>query len=152
MSPATQPEVADDASSSTGGAVADQVETNTGLDENVAAALSYVLGWLTGIVMFLVESDNNRVRFHAAQSIVVFGSLFVLSIGVSVIQGILSASMSLTGTGGSIAFGLLSTLIGVVSLGVWIGTLVLWIYLIVRTYQGQDPRIPVAAGIADGFA
>lgn len=152
MSTTTQSRDADDVPSSTDDTGVREAETSTGLDENAAAALSYVLGWLTGIVMFLVESDNEHVRFHAAQSIVVFGGLFVLSIAISVIQGAFSATASLGGTGGSIAFGLLSMLIGLVSFVVWIAALVLWVYLMVRAYQGHDPRVPIAAGIAENFA
>jgi len=118
-------------------------ETETGLEENVAAALSYVLGFITGIIMFLVESENDHVRFHAAQSIVVFGALFVVSIAMSFIRAIAGLSDILGFIVGAI-FGL----IGIV---LWLGGFILWIYLLVRTYQGKNPRIPVAAGIADGF-
>jgi hypothetical protein len=47
--------------------------TNTELDDNVAAALSDVLGWITGGAMYLLEPDHETILFHAAQSIVVFG-------------------------------------------------------------------------------
>lgn len=40
--------------------------TNSGLDENAATAVCYVLGWLTGFVMYFVESDTASVRSHAA--------------------------------------------------------------------------------------
>ena len=48
-----------------------------GLSENTAAALSYVLGWLTGIIFFLIDK-RPYVRFHAAQSIVTFGGLHII--------------------------------------------------------------------------
>jgi uncharacterized membrane protein len=126
--------------------------TQTGLDENVAAALAYVLGWITGIVMYVVESDNRTVRFHAAQSVVVFGGLFVVSVALSFVQGALSLALSPLGTGGNVALGLLSMVLGLVSAVIGIGGFVLWVYLLVRTYQGGDPRIPVAAGIAENIA
>jgi len=46
-------------------------KTSLGLDENIEGALCYVLGWLTGIVFFVLEKDNRFVKFHAMQSIVV---------------------------------------------------------------------------------
>ena len=49
----------------------------TGLSENAAATLSYVLGWLTGIIFYLIDS-RPYVRFHAAQSIVTFGGLNII--------------------------------------------------------------------------
>lgn len=118
-------------------------QTETGLDENVAAALSYALGFLTGLVMFLIESESDHVRFHASQSIVVFGALFVASIALSFIQAIVTFS--------DIIGFILGPILGLLSLVLWVGGLVLWIYLIARTYQGKDPRIPVAAGVADNL-
>ena len=52
-------------------------KTSTGLDENIAGLLCYVLGWVSGIVFILIERENKFVRFHAIQSIVVFGVLTV---------------------------------------------------------------------------
>ena len=46
--------------------------TALGVSENVASLLTYVLGWITGIVFLLVEKENKTVRFHAWQSIAVF--------------------------------------------------------------------------------
>ncbi len=118
-------------------------ETETGLEENAAAALSYVLGFLTGIVMFIVESENDHVRFHAAQSIVISGALFVASITLSVVNFV-------AGFIDIIGF-VVGLLVGLFNLVLWLGGFVLWIYLIVRTYQGEDPRVPVAAGVADSL-
>lgn len=53
---------------------------------NVAAALAYALGFLTGIVIYLIETENDHVRFHAAQSMVVFGGIVVVSIALNFIQ------------------------------------------------------------------
>ncbi|MEF8802018.1 MAG: hypothetical protein V5A56_13465 [Halolamina sp.] len=116
-------------------------ETETGLDQNIAATLAYVLGPLSGIVMFLVESENDHIRFHGAQSIVVFGGLFVASIALSFIQIIAGFSDIL-----QLLLGAILSLLGLV---LWLGGVILWVYLIVRTYQGKDPQIPVAAGIAE---
>ena len=51
--------------------------TQSGLPENVAALLSYVLGWITGLVFLLIDK-RPYVKFHAAQSIVVFLGLHLL--------------------------------------------------------------------------
>ena len=125
--------------------------TQTGLDENVAAALSYVLGWLTGIGMYLLESENETIRFHAAQSIVVFGGLFVVSLAIGFLQGTLSLMLSSVGPG-NVVFGVVSIVFGLMSTVIGIAGVVLWLYLLLRTYQGQTPRIPVAAGVADSIA
>lgn len=109
-----------------------------GLSENVAGLLAYLVGWITGIIFLLIDK-RPWVRFQAAQSIVVFGGLFVIRIAL----GIMSISI-----GGLIGFGL------VAMLGMLIGliTLVLWILLMVKAYKHETFRVPIAAGIADGIA
>jgi len=47
------------------------------MEENVSGLLCYAGGWLTGLV-FLLTDKRPFVRFHAAQSVVVFGSLNIL--------------------------------------------------------------------------
>src|ERR1019366_2647307 len=57
-----------------------------GMSENTAATLSYVLGWLTGIIFFLIDK-RPYVRFHAAQSIVTFGGLHIIRVVLAMIFG-----------------------------------------------------------------
>lgn len=109
-----------------------------GLSENVAGLLAYLLGWLTGIIFLLIDK-RPWVRFQAAQSIVVFGGLFVLRIAL----GIMTISI-----GGLIGFGL----VGMLGMLIGLITLVLWILLMVKAYKHETFRVPIAAGIADGIA
>jgi uncharacterized membrane protein len=109
-----------------------------GMDENVAGLLCYVLGWLTGIIFLLIDK-RPFVKFHAAQSIVVFGGLTVLRIGLAIMGGM---------TGGLIGWGFYSML----SLILGLLTLVLWILLMVKAYQHELFKVPVAAPIAEGIA
>lgn len=94
----------------------------TGLPKNTAAALSYVLGWLTGIVFLLIEKEP-FVRFHAMQSIVVFGALTILSF-VPLIGWILSPLVMIVG-------------------------FVLWLVLIFKAYQGEKYKLPVVGDFAE---
>jgi len=128
----------------TGEAVVAHTAPNTqpGMAENVAGLLCYLLGWLTGIIFFLIDK-RPFVRFHAAQSIVVFGGLHILNIAVGIIFG--AGMMMSRGFG---AFGLGAALYGLISLV----ALVLWVVLMVKAYQGQKFEVPVAAGIAKSFA
>lgn len=127
-------------------------QTSTGLDQNVATTVAYVLGWLTGLIMFLVESDNDHIRFHAAQSIVVFGALTVVSILLTFIQGAIASALVAAGPGGSAILGFLSAIFGLVSLVFNLFVLGLWIYLLIKSYQGDDPRVPLGASIAESIA
>ncbi|SDL69006.1 DUF4870 domain-containing protein [Halarsenatibacter silvermanii] len=101
-------------------------ETALGIDENFEAVLCYVLGWLTGILFLVVEKKNEYVRFHAMQSLVVFLSLFILSVVIGWIP-----------------------IIGwLISILIFITGLVLWILLMVKAYQGETYRLPYAGEFA----
>ncbi len=102
------------------------VKTSTGLEENVAGLLCYVLGWVTGLVFILLEQENKFVRFHAMQSIIVFGSLSVLSILTPFIW-------------------IFAPLLGLLGF-------VLWIILIIRAYQGVMYKLPVVGDLAEKWA
>ena len=117
-------------------------ETSLGMDQNVAAAVAYILGFLSGLVVFFAEDENQQLRWHGAQSMVVFGGLVI---GVWVLNTVLWTlfwSISNFGIWGIIS--LLTTLL-------WLGIFVMWIYLVVTAYQGKTVRVPVAGGIADGL-
>jgi uncharacterized membrane protein len=119
-------------------------KSNLGLSENGAALLSYVLGWLTGLIVFLIDK-RPYVRFHAAQSIVVFGGLHVIQVVVATTFG-LGWGFGGVGPMGRLGAGLivLDTL-NLLSLA-------LWIVCIVKAYQGVRFKVPVAGGIAEQLA
>lgn len=112
--------------------------TSMGMQANVAAGLSYVLGWITGLVFFLVEKQNPFVRFHAMQSILFFGGLTVLDIVLNIIQfaGIPFISLFALCIGG---------LIGLVGL-------VGWIILLINAFQGKYFKLPVIGDYAERYA
>ena len=95
-----------------------EAKTNSGMSKNVAGALAYVLGPVTGLVFYLINSDP-FVRFHAKQAIVVFGGLFVLEwvMGMTII---------------------LLPLIPLVS----IAGFILWLVLILKAYKGEQWSVP----------
>ena len=103
-------------------------KTSTGLDENVAGLLCYVLGWVSGVIFLLLEQENKFVRFHAIQSIWVFGVLTVASIVLGWIPFI-----------GDLIFRPLLGILG----------LVLWIVLMIKAYQGTRYKLPWAGDLAE---
>ena len=122
-----------------------QAAAGSGLDENVAALLAYVLGWLTGLIFFLIDK-RPYVRFHAMQSIITFGALHILQI-VLITGGVFGGILS--GMGGGFLMGGLSFLLyGVFSLVI----LVTWVLCMVKAYQGQRFKLPVVGNIAEGYA
>ena len=116
----------------------------------MAGALSYLFGLVSGLIVYLIEQDNPFVRFHAAQSIVLSGLLFVASIVLSVVGTIVSTVL-FTSTSTFFLGSVVSLVIGLVWLALTLGTFVLWLYLMFQAYQGETPRLPIAAGIADSL-
>jgi len=114
----------------------------SGLSENTAALLSYVLGWITGLIFFLIDS-RPFVRFHAAQSLVTFGGLHIIRIVLGAVFG-----FGWWYYGGWANLGIGALLLG--ALGVI--SLVLWIVCMVRAYQGVRFKVPIAGDIAEGIA
>jgi|SRR5579871_1111418 len=114
----------------------------SGLSENVAALLAYAFGWVTGIIFLLVDK-RPFVRFHAAQSIVVFGGLHLIGIAIGIAFGagfMMMGGIGVVGVGGAL-YGLIE-LVG----------FILWILLMVKAYQHQKFEVPIAAGIAKSFS
>ncbi len=104
----------------------------TGLAPNVAGALSYLLGPITGVLFLVLEKESRFVRFHAAQSIGVSIVLVAVNVALMVLSAILGF-LPIIGWLISIA---LSLVLGMASL-------VLWLYLMYRAYQGDEWEVPV---------
>ncbi|MFC1968855.1 DUF4870 domain-containing protein [Chloroflexota bacterium] len=102
-------------------------KTSMGLEPNLAGLLCYVLGWVTGLIFFIMEKENQFVRFHAMQSIVVFGALMIVSIILSFIPFI----------GWVIGW-----LLGVLSF-------ILWIILMLKAYKGERYKLPWVGDFAE---
>ena len=116
-------------------------KSSRGLSENGAALLSYVLGWLTGLIVFLIDK-RPYVRFHAAQSIVVFGGLHVIQVLVVTTFGLG------WGFGGVAAMDRLGA--GLILLDALnLLSLVLWVVCMVKAYQGVKFKVPLAGEIAE---
>ena len=63
--------------------------TTLGLGERLESVLAYLFGWISGIILFIFEK-NRTVRWHAAQSMVTFGTLSLILSGVWILKGMLS--------------------------------------------------------------
>ena len=102
-------------------------KTSMGLEPNIAGLLCYVVGWVTGIIFLILEKENRFVRFHAMQSIVVFGTLTVVYIILGFIPFI-----------GLVINWILSA-----------GAFILWVVLMFKAYQGQTYKLPWAGNFAE---
>jgi uncharacterized membrane protein len=102
-------------------------KTSTGLEANLAAALSYLVGFVTGIAFLVLEKENRFVRFHAMQSTLVFSGVVVIDILLQIVP-----------------------LVGalVVVFVVIPASAVLWLVLMFKAYQGEDFKLPMIGRIA----
>lgn len=108
-----------------------------GITDNVAGALCYVLGLITGVLFLVLApyNQNKSVRFHAFQSIL----FHVAFIGVWIVEAVVGMLMPW-----SVSF--ILSLLGFV---LFLGCLALWVLLIVKAYQGQRFKLPVIGDIAE---
>ena len=102
-------------------------KTSIGLDANLAAALTYLVGFVTGVIFLLVEKDNRFVRFHAMQSTLLFLGIVILDILLQIVP-ILGAL--------------------VVFLLVIPASAILWLFLMYKAYQGEEYKLPFVGQIA----
>jgi len=102
-------------------------KTSTGLQENLEGLLCYLLGWVTGIIFLIIEKENKFVRFHAVQSIIVFGAYTVIAIIFGWIPFI---------------GWILTSLLGILAF-------ILWLLLMYKAYQKQMYKVPIAGNFAE---
>ena len=98
--------------------------TTLGIPERWERVLTYLGGWLTGIIFLLVEQRNQTVRRHAAQSTLIFGVLNILGFLVQILGGALG-HLPLVGWLFDFGFGTVGALIGFVTFVAWVGLMVL---------------------------
>lgn len=93
-----------------------------GLPVNTASSLCYVFGWVSGLAFLLAEKDNQKVRFHAMQSLMFFAGLTVIGF-VPVIGWLLSPFVMIVG-------------------------FIFWLMSVYKAYNGEDFELPVAGKMA----
>jgi uncharacterized membrane protein len=106
--------------------------TSTGLPQNVAGALSYLLGPITGVAFLILERENRFVRFHAAQSTLLGAAMIVVSFALSVLSGMLAF---LPIVGWMVAV-LANLAFAVVAFG-------LWLFMMWKAFSGEEWEFPI---------
>jgi uncharacterized membrane protein len=108
-----------------------------GLTENVASALCYLVGLVTGII-FLVIAPYNRnktIRFHAFQSIFAHIAVIILWILFTIAVGMI----------GVFTHGIGFTLFPLFSLA----AIALWLYLMYEAYNNRKVKLPLVGDLAE---
>jgi len=124
-------------------------KSSTGLDENVAALLSYIFGWVSGLIFFLIEKDSRLVKFHAMQSILLNGLAIVLGIVLWI------ATFVFVIVGAAIG-DIVGTLLSLIATLLWlvfgVGILIAAVMCLVKAFQGQYFKLPVIGNFAEKFS
>ena len=119
-------------------------QTNLGLAPNVAGLLCYVpccIGFVFAVVAAIVEKQSRFVRFHAFQSLLLHGAIFVLMCGGLIVQ----TGLGLAG------LGLVGLLLNVVLMIVGLGLLAVDVLLMIKANSGEEFELPVVGPMARGW-
>ena len=96
-------------------------------NENLMGAAAYLLGFITGIIFLLVEKESKFVRFHAMQSTILFGAIFVINL----------------------ALGFIPVLGWLVGLLLSFAAFILWIVCMWKAFQGEMFKVPYVGDLAE---
>lgn len=122
-------------------------QTALGLDANVGALVCYLniclpIGLVYSIIVIVTDKTNKLPRFHAFQSLLLSAIGIVFGIGINIISAVAVAANS----------GILSALVGLVSLVIGLGLLVMIILSAVKAFGGQIYKVPVIGNLADQWS
>lgn len=106
-----------------------KIKSSLGMDENVAGLFSYLLGFITGIIFFILEKESKFVKFHAMQSI-------ILSAALTVLYGIL---------------GFIPIIGWIILLILPLITMILWIVLMIKAYKHEYFKLPIIGDLAEKY-
>lgn len=98
-------------------------------NENMLGAVAYLFGFITGVVLLLVEKKSAFVRFHAMQSTILFGGIFAVNLALNLIPFL-----------GQIVATLL-----------FFATFIVWLVLMWKAFQGERYHLPYVGELADKY-
>jgi uncharacterized membrane protein len=107
--------------------MAETPSPTTASNQNMMGALAYLLGFITGIVLLVVEKQNKFVRFHAMQSTITFGVLFA----------------------GGFVLGFIPVIGWMVGLVLAPVEFILWLILMYKAYSGEMYKLPYVGEMAE---
>ena len=112
-----------------------QPASQGGIDKKTGSWLSYLLWWITGIIMLFVGKNDPDVKFHAAQSVVFFGSITAINIVLGIINSFIGY-------------------VWIISDLVWLFGVVIWVIALIKAFQGNGERfqLPLVGGVVTPYA
>lgn len=129
-------------------------KTSIGLEANLAALLSYLIG-IIGIIILVTEKENKFVKFHAAQALlfhvllaVIFISLIILFMVGGFVGMMLTAALGDAGAIVGIIFSIIMMILWfVLCVAAPIAALVGNIYSAIQAYNGKWFKLPIVGNI-----
>jgi uncharacterized membrane protein len=115
-------------------------QSTGGIDKKTGAVLSYLLWWITGIIFLFVGKNDPDVKFHAAQSVIFFGS-------ISIVGFILNRIASFTDL-------TLAAILGLISFLIWLFGVIIWVIALLRANSTGGARftLPLVGGVVAPYA
>jgi uncharacterized membrane protein len=120
--------------------------TTLTIGSNAAAGLSYLLGWISGVLVYFSERDNRFVRFHALQSILLSSALTVVGVAASILHALFH---DLTSATHWTVFGALGNGIALLSAT---GIVLIWLASMIAAWTGHRWRLPIVGAYAERYA
>ena len=124
-------------------------KSSTGLDENIAALLAYIFGWIGGLIFFLIEKESRFVRFHAMQSLllnVLFVVIFIVLWVVSIVMVVISSQLP-----GALAM-VVNLIVTLFWIALWVGLVIAWIMCLIKAFQKHYFKLPIIGNMAEKFS
>lgn len=115
------------------------VKTALGLEENIEAALCYLVIWITGFIFYFLDDKNKTIRFHAMQSILTFLPLSILG-------------WIFGGFFGVFSYGPGMYFLWWISWLFWALVVILWIILMIKAFQGDKLKLPFVGDLAEKYS
>jgi uncharacterized membrane protein len=112
-----------------------------GLEQRVAVLLSYVLGWVGGLIFFFVEKENKFVRFSAMQSLILSAGWFAIWLTLAIFGGVLGVA----------AVGLYYVFFSINVL-VFLALVGLVVLLTIQGWKGSKIKLPFIGALADKWS
>jgi uncharacterized membrane protein len=100
-----------------------------GMGARTAGLLSYLGGWVTGLIFLLLKREDRFVRFHAMQSLIFFGAMSMATTVFSYIP-----------------------LLGFIGEGLAFVSFICWIVLMVAAARGRYYKLPIIGEYAEKWA
>jgi uncharacterized membrane protein len=111
-----------------------------GIDKKTGAILSYLLGWVTGVIFLFVGKNDPDVKYHAAQSVVFFGGITIVFWALRILEAFLPDVISI--------------LLGLVGIVLGFYSFIMWIVCLVQAASNNGARfqIPIVGGFVSQYA